>query len=287
MLSSPWIETASHENRLHAQLRVPVPSDVFKYVLDFAYMDSASSIHGANTVESLCEVLASADLLLMNRLKQTTEVRITPLLTLKNVAMVEEVASAFNSAQLYKSCLQFACHHLPALLHTPAFHFADQEFFEGMETYYRSQIPYVFRRSSPPSMEGPNVSHIPKEDSNDEEEFTHDQHPLDQLARSPKKRRPSEAHFSRKMRSRKSHGIMLSDLLNRGFVDEEDEILMRIAPTQDQTFEKIKTPESDFSRLSIATTSNTESLKKRSGSSAIDTLKENTTLTHAASTPMK
>ena len=38
------------------------------------------------------------------------------LVTLKNVADLAEFASAYHSAQLYRSCLQFACVNLPALL---------------------------------------------------------------------------------------------------------------------------------------------------------------------------
>ncbi|XP_078481470.1 inhibitor of Bruton tyrosine kinase [Ciona intestinalis] len=243
MLSSPWIETSLYESRLCAQLKVPVPGDVFKYILDFAYMDSSSSIRGATSVDGLCEVLAASDLLLMGRLKQIAEVQIAPLLTLKNVCMVAEVASAFNSNQLYESCLQFACHHLPALLHTPAFHYADEEFLDRMEVYYRSQIPDVYRRSSPPSMEGPDVSHIPEEDLSDditEVDFSVERHSSELPTSSLRKRRTSEAHSSRKGKSKKAPGIMLSDLLNRKPKDEEDEILERIAPNQDQPLEKLK-----------------------------------------------
>jgi len=46
---------------------------VFAHVLDFAYTDSTSSLHGLDSIESLCEILAAADLLLMDRLKQVAE----------------------------------------------------------------------------------------------------------------------------------------------------------------------------------------------------------------------
>jgi len=60
-----------------------------------------------------------------------------PLLSLKNVVLVSEVAAAFNGSQLYDSCLQFTCQNLPALLHTPSFHSADDEMLEKLEDVYR------------------------------------------------------------------------------------------------------------------------------------------------------
>merc|ERR1711881_296084 len=138
-----------------SRLKVPVPADIFRYALEFAYSDSTASLNGARTIESLCELLACADLLLMDQLKQVAEVKIVPLLTLKNIVAVSEIAQMFNCKQLFRSCVQFATYNLQSLVFSPSFHNAEVELLEAMETYYRGCIPDIYRRATPPSQAGP------------------------------------------------------------------------------------------------------------------------------------
>ncbi|XP_076815770.1 inhibitor of Bruton tyrosine kinase-like [Clavelina lepadiformis] len=226
MLLSPWLE-ASGESMI-AKLKVPVPSDIFRYVIDFAYTDSETSLHGSGNLEALCELLAAADLLLMDRLKQVVEVQIVPRLTLKNLAFVIEVALAFNATQLYESCLQFACFHLAALLHTPSFHSVEMFTLEKLESVYRSNLSNVYMRSMPPYLSGPEIDHISNYDGTSSVDKDGNFSRPSQ-ASSPKRRSVTSAQINRRKSSvKKSLGIMVSDLLKKTKADEENDILERI-----------------------------------------------------------
>ena len=54
-----------------------MPSDIFRYILEFAYLDSPACFVRAKNIETRCEILAAADLLLMDRLKQVAEAQVT------------------------------------------------------------------------------------------------------------------------------------------------------------------------------------------------------------------
>ena len=53
-----------------------MPSDIFRCVLEFAYFDSPSCFDRVRSIENRCEILAAADLLLMDRLKQIAEAQV-------------------------------------------------------------------------------------------------------------------------------------------------------------------------------------------------------------------
>ena len=55
---------------------MPLPSDIFRHILDFAYTDAESCVNRVKSIETLCEILAAADLLLTDRLKQITEAQV-------------------------------------------------------------------------------------------------------------------------------------------------------------------------------------------------------------------
>nr|CAB3255180.1 inhibitor of Bruton tyrosine kinase [Phallusia mammillata] len=235
MLLSPWMESSNMKIGECAHLKVPVPSDVFRFVLDFAYTDSPTSLHGATSIESLCEILASADLLLMDRLKQVAEVQIVPLLTLKNVVSVSEVAEAFNSKQLYNSCLQFACQNLPALLCTPSFHSADPEVFDELENIYRSNIPDVYTRVIASTSDVPRIDHIPRYPTDGDVHDSSDERKIKvQHNTSPSRRKPSLSSGPSKGKRNKKFGVLLSDLLYKEPKYAEDEILEKMLATSDE-----------------------------------------------------
>ena len=54
-----------------------MPSDIFRCVLEFAYFDSPSCFDRVRSIENRCEILAAADLLLMDRLKQIAEAQVS------------------------------------------------------------------------------------------------------------------------------------------------------------------------------------------------------------------
>ena len=63
--------------------------------------------------------------------------QVVPLLTLKNVTSVVDVALAFNAKSLFDTCLQFMCQHFNALLQTPFFYDLDDDTLSKLEDAYR------------------------------------------------------------------------------------------------------------------------------------------------------
>lgn len=225
MLLSAWAESAG------GPIKVPIPSDVFTYVLDFVYSDSSTVLSNSLSPELLCEVMAAADQLLLDRLKEIAEAQVASLLTLKNLSSIIEFASIFHCEQLKRACEQFVCQHLSALLHTPYFYAIDGEILEQVEGPYRENIDGVYRRIITPSSAAPNVSHIPLEG---DLELSSGEHVLkssgeDGGRTSPQKAKSSGRKSSKKSGSRRDlFGITLSQVLDRK-EEEVDYVVERIA----------------------------------------------------------
>ena len=102
--------------RGNAEVCLPVHSSVLEVVLDFLYEDRATKVDNCDDVEWICTCLSVADQLLMPRLFSVCEASLARLLSLKNCGEMLEFSSVFNARQLKKSCMQFICHNLPAVV---------------------------------------------------------------------------------------------------------------------------------------------------------------------------
>ncbi|XP_039268382.2 inhibitor of Bruton tyrosine kinase-like [Styela clava] len=240
MLLSQWAESKGMITK------VPIPSDIFKYVLEFSYTDSTFVLNHFLSPETLCEVMAAADQLLMNRLKDIVEVQVASLLTLKNVSSIIEFASAFHCPQLIKTCRQFIIHHLPALMHTPNFYSIEYSTLEEMEDSYRSAISAVYLRGMPPSTEGPPLLDVPENlESSSLFPIFEPLSPTDKSSvwpgegpPSPQKKKSFGQRRSSKSRKKSfskssTGGIILSDLLSRNDKDI-DSFVDRIASSKNK-----------------------------------------------------
>ncbi|PRD20954.1 UNVERIFIED_CONTAM: ibtk [Trichonephila clavipes] len=70
----------------------------------------------SDDIEFLCHILMISDQLLVPRLKEICEMALIKQFSLKNAAELLELSSVYNSEQLKKSCMQFICINLPAVI---------------------------------------------------------------------------------------------------------------------------------------------------------------------------
>lgn len=71
MLISHWAEKSSSVSK------VPIQSRVFVHVLEYVYKDQIDILDNISSVEMLCDIMAAADQLLLQRLKDIAEVQVS------------------------------------------------------------------------------------------------------------------------------------------------------------------------------------------------------------------
>ena len=95
MFGLGWIETKEGQS-----LSLPVPTKVLHVIIEYIYRDEASTVEGSDDIELVCNVLVTADQLLMKRLIQICERQLATMITLKNVGEVLQFAFDYNAEQL-------------------------------------------------------------------------------------------------------------------------------------------------------------------------------------------
>eukprot|EP00058_Branchiostoma_floridae_P018798 XP_002604287.1 hypothetical protein BRAFLDRAFT_59895 [Branchiostoma floridae] len=214
MLGSGWLETSAD-----TPLELPIPSDVLSHVLEFLYTDDCRPVRESQNMELLCNVLTTADRLLITRLKEMCEVSLVNLITLRNVAELLEFASVFNSQQLKAACTQFICLNMAPLLEARCLEVLSEDVLDELGAAYRESIPAMCRRVITPYMDGPDLSTIAtEEDSLDEEEFSMEMSQSftdEPFIRATIKRKGAKTKPKKRTRKRtdSTKGLNLSDLL--------------------------------------------------------------------------
>ncbi|XP_054716016.1 inhibitor of Bruton tyrosine kinase-like isoform X2 [Uloborus diversus] len=141
MLSTSWAESSYLGN-----LSLPISSEVMEVVLEYIYSDKASKILASEDPEFICHVLMISDQLLINRLKELSEMALVELITLKNATELLELASVYNATQLKQSCMQFISLNLAAIIEARALEFLSDQVMMDLSAYYRNSLPAMFRR---------------------------------------------------------------------------------------------------------------------------------------------
>ncbi|XP_068137640.1 inhibitor of Bruton tyrosine kinase isoform X2 [Hyperolius riggenbachi] len=208
MLSSSWIEASSC-----AALEMPVHSDILQVIIDYIYADDAPTVKESANVEFICNVLVMADQLLIIRLKEICEVTLTERLTLKNAAELLEFAALYNADQLKLSCFQFIGLNIAALLEARSLDVLSDDVLKELSDAYRKMIPAMNRRLITPYLDGPDLSNLEMEDSDNvmsirENSFSEQAAPeaLNKKTKTKAKRKPRK-------RSDSSGGYNLSDII--------------------------------------------------------------------------
>ena len=127
-------------------------------IIIFSYIDIYFS--DFSDPEFLCNILVMADQLLIPRLIQVCEKQLTNLLTLKNVGEILQFSHDFNAEQLNKTCKDFVCYNLGALLETKGLDTADIEVLEEVSKHYQNINRALASRKITPYSYGPSTDDI-------------------------------------------------------------------------------------------------------------------------------
>ncbi|GFS53093.1 inhibitor of Bruton tyrosine kinase [Nephila pilipes] len=141
MLSTCWVENSQLGN-----LSLPISTEIMEVLIEYIYTDDANKLLDSENIEFLCHVLMISDQLLISRLKEICESALVRLLSLKNAAELLELSSVYNSVQLKRSCMQFICINLPAVIESKILDVLNEEVMEELSTYYRNLIPWMYNR---------------------------------------------------------------------------------------------------------------------------------------------
>ncbi|KAK6170183.1 hypothetical protein SNE40_018638 [Patella caerulea] len=155
MLATGWIETSDASG-----LSLPIPGKVLQVLIDYIYTDDAAFMADCLNVELLCNILVLADKLLIERLKELSEVAIVNSLNFWNVADLLKFSLIYNAHQLYLSCQQFICLNLPVFLESKLLNSLDDDIIDKLTTYYRQLIPSMSKRIITPYSEGPTREYL-------------------------------------------------------------------------------------------------------------------------------
>ena len=101
-----------------------------------------------------------ADQLLIPRLIQVCEKHLASLLTLKNVGEILQFAHDFNAQQLLKSCKDFVCYNLGALIEGRALDVVDVDVLKKVSQHYQSINRALSSRMITPYSYGPTTEEI-------------------------------------------------------------------------------------------------------------------------------
>ncbi|GFR12975.1 inhibitor of Bruton tyrosine kinase, partial [Trichonephila clavata] len=115
-------------------------------LIEYLYTDEANKLFDSDDIEFLCQILMVSDQLLIPRLKEISEMALIKQLSLKNAAELLELSSVYNSEQLKKSCMQFICINLPAVVESKILEVLSDEVMEELSTYYRGLVPWMHSR---------------------------------------------------------------------------------------------------------------------------------------------
>ncbi|GFY53971.1 inhibitor of Bruton tyrosine kinase [Trichonephila inaurata madagascariensis] len=141
MLGTCWAENSQLSN-----LSLPISSEIMEILIEYLYTDEANKLFDSDNIEFLCHILMISDQLLVPRLKEFCEMALIKQLSLKNAAELLELSSIYNSEQLKKSCMQFICINLPAVIESKILEVLSDEVMEELSTYYRGLVPWMYSR---------------------------------------------------------------------------------------------------------------------------------------------
>merc|ERR1719186_180205 len=148
MFASGWMECGQEGN-----ITLPIPSNLVEVFLDYLYKDESIKIMKSEDPEFVSNVLVIADQFLMKRLVEICENQLSKLLTLKNVAEILQFSFNYSAEQLQRSCMQFICINLPAILENRSLEFLEDDVLSSLGNFYRNSST-AFRRRKIPSYSG-------------------------------------------------------------------------------------------------------------------------------------
>nr|CAD7404847.1 unnamed protein product [Timema cristinae] len=151
MFGGGWAETSNSSK----PLIIPIPYNILEAVVGFLYQDEAAAVQASEDLEFVCDVLAVADQLFVERLKEVCEAALGGLVTLKNVAQLLELSGAYNADQLKRCCMQYICLNLPAVLEARSLEIVSENLLEDLSKYYQELNTVMCKRIITPYSAAP------------------------------------------------------------------------------------------------------------------------------------
>ncbi|KAK3920688.1 Inhibitor of Bruton tyrosine kinase [Frankliniella fusca] len=157
MLAGGWIES-----RGTSSLQIPLDQSVLSILLDYIYKDVTPCLDKINAADFdlAMHALIAADGLLINPFKTRCEAALASMLTLRNVAVVMELAFTYNAPDLRDCCYQFVCLNLPSLLESGNLYGISPLLLDGLRDYYFTFHPKMQCRVITPYSYAPTIDFI-------------------------------------------------------------------------------------------------------------------------------
>lgn len=162
MFMGSWVESNS------AKIQLPIDLDLAQIIIDYLYSDeiqmewihsnssSSTSIKSRNERETevLFNIFILSDQLLVERLKNLCEFKLTNLVNLKNVAEILEFSNEYEARQLKEFCMEFISCNLVTLIDTKQLENVDINLLKELSKFYKSYFPIVDSRIITPYCDG-------------------------------------------------------------------------------------------------------------------------------------
>ena len=168
MLMGSWLESTS------ARIQLPFDMDLIQIIVDYLYTDeiqmefvhlnsnSSTSIKSRNEkeIEVLFNLYILSDQLLVERLKNLCEFKLSNLVNLKNVAEIFDFSSEYEADQLKEFCMEFISCNLVTLIDAKQLDHLDMSLLRSLSKFYRSYFPVVESRMITPYEDGLDPSKV-------------------------------------------------------------------------------------------------------------------------------
>ena len=162
MFMGSWIESSS------SQIQLPIDIDLAQIIVDYFYTDdiqmdfvhlnnsSGSSIKSRNEkeLEILFNLYILSDQLLVERLKNLCEFKLSNLVNLKNVAEILDFSNEYEAEQLKEFCMEFISCNLVTLIDAKQLDHLDGSLLKSVSKFYKSYFSNVESRVITPYFEG-------------------------------------------------------------------------------------------------------------------------------------
>jgi hypothetical protein len=168
MLMGSWVESSSEK------IQLPIDMDLAQIIIDYLYTDdiqmefihsnssSSSSIKSRNEreIEILFNLYILSDQILVERLKNLCEFKLTNLVNLKNVAEIFEFSNEYEANQLKEFCMEFISCNLVTLIEAKQLDNLDMTLLKELSKFYKSYFPIIDSRIITPYTDGLDPSKI-------------------------------------------------------------------------------------------------------------------------------
>lgn len=123
------------------EINLPLSLKYSQMIIDYLYSCSAKEIERVYDIQQLSNILVMADQLQIIPLKEICEICLLQKLTLKNAGDILQFSGIYNCVNLKRSCFEFICLNLPAILESQTLETVDDPLLKELTLYYVDANP--------------------------------------------------------------------------------------------------------------------------------------------------